>query len=263
MNLLKKLKQKAFKRSVDLVEWVVHTPKCTLWRLSPYFAYLKYGALLRVRKEQMAILMSNGKFADVYKPGEYKLTYQSMPILAKMKGWTHSFNAPFKADVYFINTKHFEDMSWSTSSPILIDDSMFGPIYITAYGSYSFRVGNNPKVYIMNVVGNNKYFTTNEVIEQLRKFVVSMFTDYLMELNIGAQELKTQLNEFSNDFTNAMQEDFSDYGIELTQFEIKKVTLPQAVEAALSKELSMRSVDNVETYKKMNFEDMFKGTNRT
>ena len=56
-----------------------------------------------------------------------------------------------------------------------------------------------------------------------------------------------------------MKEDFSDYGIELTQFEIEKVTLPKVVDAALSKETTKRNIGNIETYTVMNFDDMFKG----
>ena len=260
MNLLKKTKQRAFRRSVDLVEWVVHAPNCTLWRFSPYFSYLKYGAKLKVRKGQMAVLVSNGKFADVYKPGEYKLTPQNMPILSKMKGWTRNFKAPFKIDVYFINTKHFEGLSWATNNPILIDDSRFGPIHITAYGSYSFRVDSKPIVYIRNVTGTYNNFTTNGITEQLRRFVVNKFTHYLIELDIGALELKTGLKKLSNDFTYAMRRDFSDYGIELTQFVIEKVTLPKVVDATLAKEAKKCIVGNIETYTVMKFDDMFKGT---
>lgn len=259
MNLLKKIKQRAFRRSVDIIEWIVHAPKCTLWRYSPNYAYFENGTRLRVREGQMAVLVNEGRFADVYQPGEYELTVKNMPILSTIKGWKLNFNAPFKIDVYFINTKHFEGMSWATSNSILIDDTRFGPIHITAYGSYSFRVENNPIVYIKNVAGSGNHFTTNGIAEQLRRFVVTKFTDYLVEFNIGALELKTELKELSNDFTYAMKEDFSDYGIELTQFVIEKVTLPKVVDAALSKETTKRNIGNIETYTVMNFDDMFKG----
>lgn len=260
MSLFGNLKLKAFRRCVHLVEWMVHAPKCTLWRYPTNYAYLENGTRLKVREGQMAVLVNNGKFADVFKPGEYELTAKNMPILSSMKGWKLNFKAPFKIDVYFINTRHFVDMSWYTSNPILVDDSRFGPIHVTANGLYSFHVGNNPIDYIRCVAGNDGRFTTSGITDYLRKFVVSKFTEYLTELNIGALELKTELKELSLDFTHAMKNDFSEHGIELTQFKIEKVTLPKVVEAALSKETSKRSLGNIGTYTKVNFDDMFKGS---
>ena len=260
MNLFKNFNLEAFRKSVDLVEWIVHAPRCTLWRYPKSFTCLENGTLLRVRQGQMAVLVSNGKLADVYQPGEYKLTAKTMPILMGINGQKRNFKTPGKIGVYFLNTKHFANIQWATSSPILIDDSHFGPIYITVSGRYSFRVDNNPTRYIENVTGTDRNFTTDGISDKLRRFVVSKFTDYLTELSIGAHELKTELKVFSNDFINAMKADFTDYGIEITNFEIENITLPKAVEDALSKELSKRCDGSNKAYTKINFDDILKGT---
>ncbi|NLA61746.1 MAG: hypothetical protein GX857_00745 [Bacteroidales bacterium] len=259
MKTFKNFNLNAFKRSVELVEWMVHAPRCTLWRYPKSFACLENGTRLRVREGQKAVLVSNGKLADVFKPGEYDLTAKNMPILLGLNAQRLNFKGSNKIDVYFINTKRFVNIPWATSTPILIDDSNFGPIYISFSGTYSFHVEDNPCVYIGSVAGNDRNFTTDGISDKLRRFVVSKLTEYITELSIGVYELKTELKEFSNDFTYAMKEDFTDYGIELTDFVIEKVTLPKAVEAALSKELNKRIVGNNEAYKKINFDDMFKG----
>lgn len=258
MILFKRTRQKIFKRSIGLVEWVVHTPKTVLWHFSPYGAYLKNGALLRVRKDQVAVLVSDGKFADMYQQGEYKLTASNMPILTTMKGWKRGFNSPFKIDVYFVCTKNFTDMPWVTKEPVLMNDKEFGPIHIYAFGTFCFRVHHNPIVFIRNVRGTDGYFTTNSIIEELRKFVVEKFADYLSESNIAAFDLSTDLKEFSNQFRIAMKNDFLKYGIELSSFLVESITLPEVVQAALYKKTSKQTIGNMTTYTEMKINDTLK-----
>jgi len=63
------------------------------------------GAQLTVRESQVAIFINEGQLADVFEPGRYELTTENLPILTKLKSWKYGFNSPFKAEVYFINTR--------------------------------------------------------------------------------------------------------------------------------------------------------------
>lgn len=258
MNVFNRYKQNLFRRSIDLIEWVVHTPRTVIWHFSPHDTLFKKGARLRVRKGQIAVLVNEGKFADVFQPGEYELTASNMPILATMKGWKRGFNSPFKMDVYFVCTKHFVDIPWVTKEPILMNDKEFGPIHVCAFGSYCFRVHHNPILFIRNVVGTDGLFSTDSVIEQLRKFVIAKFTDYLSESNIAAFDLTKDLKEFSNELTNAMKSDFYDYGIELTKLIVESIALPEVVKAALYKQKNIRSIATMTTYSQMKLADSFR-----
>lgn len=258
MNLFRKTRQKIFKRPIDLIEWIVHTSKTVIWHFSPYNAYFEYGARLKVRKEQVAVLINEGKFADVYQPGEYELTTNNMPILTTMKGWKRDFDSPFKMDVYFVCTKHFLDVPWTTQESILMHDKEFGQIHISAHGTYSFRVEHNPIVFIRNVVGRESHFTTDSITEQLRKFVEAKFCDYLIKSNITALDLTKDLEDFSKDFTVAMKNDFSEFGIELSQLVVENISLPKAVKVALYKQKRKRAIKNMTSYSQMKFDDSFK-----
>ena len=65
------------------------------------------GSALTVRESQAAIFIYKGKLADVFLPGFYKLDTDNMPVLTKMMSWKYGFQTPFKADIYFVNTKQF------------------------------------------------------------------------------------------------------------------------------------------------------------
>ena len=80
------------------------------------------GAQLTVRESQVAVFVNEGQIADVFTPGRYELETSNMPVMTALKSWSYGFKSPFKADVYFINTKQFTDCRWGTSNPIMKRD---------------------------------------------------------------------------------------------------------------------------------------------
>lgn len=258
MAFFDKLKQKAFAEFIDIIEWTDETSDTMIWRFPRYQSEIKNGAQLTVRETQIAVLVNEGQFADVFQPGRYELTTANMPILTTIKGWKYGFNSPFKVDVYFVNTKQFLNQRWGTANPIMMRDPEFGPIRMRAFGSYNFRIQPDPIPFIRNVAGTSGEFTTEGINEQLRNFVITKFSDYLGESQIAALDLAANLNEFSDELTVALKDDFAEYGIELTRFLIENISLPEAVEEALDKRTSMGVIGNMTTYTQMQFADSLK-----
>ena len=258
MALFNKIKQKAFGEFIDIIEWTDDTSDTMIWRFPRYNSEIKNGAQLTVRETQVAVLVNEGQFADVFQPGRYELTTNNMPILTTLKGWKYGFNSPFKVDVYFVNTKQFLNQRWGTANPIMMRDPEFGPIRLRAFGSYNFRVQEDPIPFIKNVAGTSGEFTTEGISEQLRNFVITKFTDYLGESKIAALALAANMNEFSQELTIGLKDDFAEYGIELTRFLVENVSLPEAVEEALDRRTSMGVIGNMTAYTQMQFADSLK-----
>ena len=255
MGLFGKIKEKVLNEFIDIIEWTDDTSDTMIWRFPRYQAEIKNGAQLTVRESQVAVLVNEGQFADVYQPGRYELTTQNMPILTTLKGWKYGFNSPFKVDVYFVNTKQFLNQRWGTQNPIMMRDPEFGPIRIRAFGSYNFRIQADPRKFITNVAGTAGEFTTEGVSDQLRNFVITKFTDHLAESKMAALDMAANLNEFSQALTEALKGDFDEYGIDLTRFLIENISLPEAVEQALDKRTSMGVIGNMQAYTQMQFAD--------
>lgn len=255
MSLFDSLKSKVLNEFIDIIEWTDDTSDTMIWRFPRYQSEIKNGAQLTVRETQVAVLVNEGQFADVFQPGRHELTTQNMPILSTLKGWKYGFNSPFKVDVYFVNTKQFLNQRWGTANPIMLRDPEFGPIRMRAFGSYNFRIQSDPIPFIRNVVGTDGNFTTDEVADQLRNFVITKFTDYLGESKIAALDLAANLNEFSKELTIALKDDFEEYGLELTRFLVENISLPEAVEQALDRKASMGIIGDMNTYTQMQMAD--------
>lgn len=242
---------------IDVIEWVDETNDTLLWKFPRFQNAIKNGAQLTVRESQMAIFMDEGKFADVYGPGRYTLTTQNMPLLTTLRSWKHGFNSPFKVDVIFVNTKQFLNQKWGTKQPILLRDPEFGPIRIRAFGSFAFRVDEDPKTLITEIAGTNPDFTTEEISSQIRNFIVTRFTDAVAESKLPVLDMASNLNEYSEKIQEILKPSVAQYGLKLTTFLVENISLPEAVQEALDRRASMGIIgkENMGTYTQMQFAD--------
>ena len=53
-----------------------------------------------MRESQIAVFVNEGKVADVFGPGMYKLTTQIIEVLTYLKNWDKLFKSPFKRSAW-------------------------------------------------------------------------------------------------------------------------------------------------------------------
>lgn len=243
MGLFDKLKGEF----VDVVEWTDSSNDTMVWRHPRYQNEIKMGAKLTVRESQVAVFVNEGQMADEFKPGMYTLQTQNMPIMTTLKSWKFGFNSPFKAEVYFVNTKQFTNQKWGTKNPIMLRDAEFGPIRLRAFGTYALRVI-DAKKFLKEIAGTDAHFTTEEITDQLRNLVITRFTDAIAESKIPALDLASNYDELSKFVGEKINPEFQELGIEVTKLLVENISLPPEVEAALDKRSSMGIIGNLGAY---------------
>src|SRR5947199_10400048 len=117
--------------------------------------------------DQSAFFIKHGKSGEVFTPGLYTPTTETLPILTALRGWKYGFASPFKAEVYFFNTRLFTDLKWGTTNPVMMRDKDFGMIRLRAFGTYAMRIA-EPKQSFKTVVGTQALTTTADIRAQLR-----------------------------------------------------------------------------------------------
>ena len=201
---------------IDIIEWLDPSRDTMVWRYPRYDNEIKNGAKLVVRESQIAVFVNEGEIADVFDPGTHELRTANLPILGKLKGWKYGFESPFKAEVYFVNTRRFVDQKWGTKNPIMLRDQEFGPVRLRAFGTYAFKV-NDPSAFLKEVVGTDGEFTTDEITDQLRNIIVSRFADATGESKIPVLDMAANYNELGDVLLDAIKDDMTQYGLELTK----------------------------------------------
>jgi len=232
---------------IEVIEWTDSTTNTMVYRFPVQGNEIKMGAELTVRESQVAIFVNEGEIADVFGPGRHQLWTQNMPIMTKLKAWKHGFNSPFKAEVYFINTKQFINQKWGTSNPIMMRDPEFGIIRLRGYGIYSYRVS-EPTVFLKELFGSNASYDTSNIEDQLKKMILSGLTDLFAESQIAALDLAMYYDELSTQGKEKMQERFSAFGFEITSLYIENLSLPKEVEEAMDKRTSMGVLGDLGQY---------------
>lgn len=234
---------------IEVIEWTDNSSSIMVYRFPVMGKEIKMGARLTVRESQAAVFVNEGQVADVFGPGHYELTTQNMPVLTKLKSWKYGFNSPFKAEIYFVNTKQFTDQKWGTSNPIMMRDAEFGIIRLRAFGIFSFRV-TDPVKFLKELFGTNEVFDTENIIGQLKRSIISGLTDLLGESKIPAIDLAMYYDELSNGAKEKLQPRFEEFGFQLSTFYIENISLPEDVEKVVDKRTSMGVIGDMQQYAK-------------
>ncbi|MBV8519878.1 MAG: SPFH domain-containing protein [Acidobacteria bacterium] len=232
MGLFDNIRNQIGSQFIEIIEWLDDSHDTLVYRFPVYNQEIKMGAQLVVRENQAAIFINEGQVADIFKPGRYELSTQNLPILTTLRGWKYGFQSPFKAEVYFFNTRLFTDLKWGTSNPVMMRDAEFGMIRIRAFGTYALRIG-NVKDFFNTVVGTQGLTTTDDILGQLRSTIISNLSDIIAESKIAALDLASSYRELSALAQKELQPSFASFGLELARFFIDNISLPEEVEAAI------------------------------
>jgi membrane protease subunit (stomatin/prohibitin family) len=223
---------------IEIIDWVDNSTDTVIWKFPDSENNLKNGAQLTVRESQVAILMDQGRIADVYRPGLHELTTANMPVLTTLRGWKYGFDSPFNVDVYFVSTKQFTNLKWGTPNPVILRDPEFKQVRVRAFGTFALRVTEATK-FLTEFAGTNSLVRITDVEGQLRSAIVNKFSDTLAEANVSVLDLARNYQELGERLRPLLQDDFGAYGLELTRFYLENASLPAEVEAFLDKTSQM------------------------
>jgi len=222
---------------VEVIEWLDDSTDTLVYRFPVAGQEIKMGAQLTVRAGQLAVFVNEGRIADTFEPGRHRLATRNMPTLTKLLSWEHGFTSPFKAEIYFVSARQFTDQKWGTSNSVMMRDPELGPIRLRAFGIYSFKVRDAAR-FMTNIVSAEGHYTTDEIAGQLRRLIVSGFSDLLAESNIPALDLAAQYDELSDTAKIKLDKEFERHGLELTKLYVENISLPPEVEKMLDKRTS-------------------------
>ncbi len=231
-----------------VLEWKDDSKDTIVYRFDMQGKEIMSGSQLTVRESQVAIFVHQGKIADVFGPGQYKLTTKNLPILSGIGAIWYQGESRFKAELYFVNTKQFVDCKWGTSNPVTMRDKEFGMIRIRAFGNYSFRV-TEPEVFLREIFGTNGKYSVSDIEGNLRNILVSQMSDTIAESGISALDMAMNYQEFGDMIRNNAQERLTTMGLTLTAFTVVNISFPDTVEKAIDERSSLGILgDKMGTY---------------
>jgi excisionase family DNA binding protein len=235
---------------LEIIEWQDDSRDTISFRYPDQDKEIKNGAQLIVRESQAAQFVYLGQFGDTFGPGKHTLTTDNIPILSTLKGWKYGLHSPFKADLYYVNTRLFTGNKWGTANPIMLRDADFGIVRARAYGIFDFKV-TDVKLFLKEVAGTDDHFRLDEFADTMRSRIVSVFTNALALAKVPVLDLAGRYNELGAALLPLINPEVgSKYGLEITSFVIENVSVPPEVEQAIDKRSSMGAIGNLNDFVK-------------
>ncbi len=235
------------KQFIDVIQWTEPGDGILAYRFPMSGMEIQNGASLTVRESQLAVFVDEGKVADVFQPGRYTLTTQTLPVLTYLKNWDKLFESPFKSDVYFFSTRLQLDRKWGTPNPITIRDKEFGIVRLRAFGIYSYRV-TDPQKFYTEISGTREIYTVDDLDGQLRNTLIGSMTDLFAESGVPFLDMAANQDEFGTRLKDKMLPVFERYGLALDNLVVQNVSLPEELQQVLDQRIGMNMVGDLGKY---------------
>jgi membrane protease subunit (stomatin/prohibitin family) len=231
------------KQFIDIIQWTEDGEGTLAWRFPMRDMEIQYGASLTVRESQKAMFVNEGKVADVFAPGMYKLTTQTIPVLTYLRNWDKLFESPFKSDVYFFSTRQQVDQRWGTPQPITIRDKDFGAVRLRAFGNYAYSIA-DPALFHTKISGTRDVYTVSELDGQLRGMILQHISDAIAQSGIPFLDLAANQIEFARALATELTPAFAEIGLRLDGMTVQNVSLPEELQKLLDQRIGMGMVGN-------------------
>ena len=235
------------KQFIDILQWTESEDGVLAWRYPMQDMEIQNGGTLVVRDSQMAMFVNEGQIADVFSAGTFKLTTQTLPVLTYLKNWDKLFESPFKSDVYYFSTRQQLGRRWGTPQPVTVRDKDFGMIRLRAFGVYAYHVA-DPKLFYQQVSGTRDIYTVDEVEAQLGPVIMGAMATAFGESGVPFLDLAANQMLMSNKVREALLPQFTQYGLALDSFQVSSVTLPDELQAALDRRISMDMTGDMQRF---------------
>ncbi|UJB32939.1 hypothetical protein HQN78_18915 [Chromobacterium sp. Beijing] len=235
------------KQFIDILEWQEQEDGVLAWRYPMQDNEIQYGGSLTVRESQAAVFINEGKIADVFEPGMYKLTTQTLPVLTYLKNWDKLFESPFKSDVHFFSTRLQLGRKWGTAQPVTIRDQDFGMVRLRAFGVYSYRVA-DPRLFFTEVSGTRDSYSRDDLELQLRNQVVATMSSVLGGSGVPFLDMAGNQGLMADKIREALIPVFQRLGLELDSFAVENISLPEELQKAIDKRIAMGMAGDLNQY---------------
>ena len=232
------------KQFIDIIQWENPDPETLVWRFPIADQEIQNGASLTVREAQMALFVDEGKTADVFSAGTYKLNTSTLPILTYLKNWDKLFESPFKSDVYFFNTKQQLGRKWGTAQPVTVRDAEFGAVQLRSFGMYSYRIS-DPEAFFKQVSGVVESYTGHQLEQQLRNIAVTQLAAIFGNAATPFLDMAANQVLLSQKLGEALAPEFARLGLTLENTTVESISLPDNIQKALDKKISMGIVGDM------------------
>lgn len=209
---------------------------------------------LIVDETHEALLVVNGNACDLFGAGRRTLETSNIPLVSRIINIPTDGVTSFPCKVFFINMVHQMDLTWGIPGEITLNDPIYNIfLHVGMCGNLNFHISDARK-FMLKMVGLRDEFHSETLVAKFRgiikQYVKSSISKIMNVGKVSYFDMNENLFEVSEVVKAQLVPLFAEYGIEILQFYIESITVPdedyEAVKRA--KELSASRMIQGTTY---------------
>lgn len=211
-------------------------------------------SILIVPETHVALLVVNGNACDLFPPGRHVLETPNIPLVKKIINIPTNGQTSFPCKVFYINKVHQMDLTWGIPGEITLNDPLYDIfLHIGMCGNMNFRINDDgARKFMLKLVGFRDNFDAEEMVSKFRgiikQYVKSAISKIMNVGKVSYFDMNENLFEISGVVKEQLIPIFLDYGIDVLQFNIESITVPDEDFDAVKKAKERRSARIIEGY---------------
>ena len=235
------------KQFIDIIQWTEPDDELLVWRFPTADLEIQHGAQLIVRETQAALLVQQGRIADLFGPGRHTLRTENLPVLTDLMNWDKLFESPYKSEVYFFSQRLRINQTWGTPNPITIRDREFGAVRLRAFGVYTYRLA-DPRIVFQRLSGTRAAYAVADLDGQLRSTLVTTLSAHFGDSQVPFLDMAANQTALAAAVQERARASFAELGLALEGFQIQNVSLPEELQARLDERIGIGIVGDPGRY---------------
>lgn len=211
-------------------------------------------SILIVPETHVALLVVNGNACDLFPPGRHTLETPNIPLVKRIINIPTDGKTSFPCKVFYINKVHQMDITWGIPGEITLNDPLYDIfLHIGMCGNMNFRINDEgARPFMLKLVGFRDDFDADQMILKFRGIIKQYVKSYVAKImNVGKVSY-FDMNENLFEISEVLQEQlipiFADYGIDVLQFNIESITVPDEDFDAVKKAKEARASRIIQGY---------------
>lgn len=207
---------------------------------------------LIVDETHEALLVVNGNACDLFGPGRHTLETPNIPLVKRIINIPTDGKTSFPCKVFFINKVHQMDITWGIPGEITLNDPVYDIfLHVGMCGNLNFQVSDSRK-FMLKMVGFRDTFDADSMVSKFRGIIKQYVKSYISKImNIGKVsyfDMNENLFEVSEVVKEQLIPLFGEYGIDVLQFNIETITVPDEDFDAVKKAKEARASRIIQGY---------------
>lgn len=123
------------------------------------------------------------------------------------------------------------NIRWGTPTPLQIEDAKYRiMIPVRMFGQFAIQVAESKKL-LIKLVGTTREFNQKTLSDCFKGILLTNIRDYVAKMfvqkEISILEIQSYLKEISNAIADDLRAEFTEYGLELVNFNVNEISVPE------------------------------------